>query len=199
MEPECRAARRRARANAPETIRRRLSRYVPGVDEDTVEIRPAAIEDLHQLNDLYNHYVLHSQATFDIRPVTMAERVEWFRHYRETGRHRVLVAVAGARVLGYTSTSPYRPREAYETTVETTVYLDPDATGKQLGTRLYAELFRAVEGEDLHRAIAGVALPNDASVALHRRFGFIQVARFTEQGRKFGRYWDVVYLEKPLS
>jgi phosphinothricin acetyltransferase len=168
------------------------------VDEDPVEIRPAAIEDLHQLNDLYNHYVLHSHVTFDVRPVTMAERVEWFRHYREAGRHRVLVAMAGARVLGFASTSPYRPREAYETSVETTVYLAPDATGMRLGSRLYAELFRAIEGEDLHRAIGGVALPNEASVALHRRFGFTQVAHFTEQGRKFGRYWDVVYFEKPL-
>jgi phosphinothricin acetyltransferase len=168
------------------------------VDEDPVEIRPAAIEDLQQLNELYNHYVRGSHVTFDVRPVTMAERVEWFRHYRETGRHRVLVAVAGARVLGYASTSPYRLREAYETSVETTVYLAPDATGRQLGTRLYAELFRAIEGEDLHRAIGGVALPNEASVALHRRFGFTPVAHFSEQGRKFGRYWDVVYFEKPL-
>jgi phosphinothricin acetyltransferase len=163
-----------------------------------VEIRPAATEDLHQLNDLYNHYVLHSHVTFDVRPVTMAERVEWFRHYGETGRHRVLVATAGARVLGFASTSPYRPRKAYETSVETTVYLAPDATGMRLGSRLYAELFRAIEGEDLHRAIGGVALPNEASVALHHRFGFTQVAHFTEQGRKFGRYWDVVYFEKPL-
>src|SRR5437016_3301448 len=170
----------------------------PMVDEDPVEIRSAAAEDLHQLNDLYNHYVLHSHVTFDVRPVTMAERVEWFRHYRETGRHRVLVAVAGARVLGFASTSPYQPRGAYETSVATTVYLAPDATGMRLGSRLYAGLFRAIEGEDLHRAIGGVALPNEASVARHRSFGFTQVAHFTEQGRKFGKYWDVVYFEKPL-
>ncbi len=163
-----------------------------------MEIRPAATEDLDQLNDLYNHYVLHSHVTFDIRPLTMAERVEWFRHYGETGRHRILVAVTGTQLLGFASTSPYRPREAYETTVETTVYLAPDAIGRRLGSRLYAELFRAVDGEDLHRAIGGVALPNEASVALHRRFGFTQAGRFSEQGRKFGRYWDVVYFEKPL-
>jgi phosphinothricin acetyltransferase len=166
--------------------------------EEPMEIRPAAAEDLHQINDLYNHYVLHSHSTFDVRPITMAERVEWFRHYRETGRHRVLVAVAGARVLGFASSSSYRPRAAYDTSVETTVYLVPDATGMGLGSRLYAELFRAIAGEDLHRAIGGVALPNDASVALHQRFGFTQVAHFTEQGRKFGKYWDVVYLEKAL-
>jgi phosphinothricin acetyltransferase len=166
--------------------------------EDPVEIRPAAIEDLHQLNDLYNHYVLHSHATFDVSPITMAERVEWFRHYREAGRHRILVAAANDRVLGFATSSPYRPREAYETSVETTVYVAPDTTGRGLGGLLYAELFRVIEGEDLHRAIGGIALPNDPSVALHRRFGFTQVAHFTEQGRKFGRYWDVVYFEKRL-
>ncbi|HEX6476514.1 MAG TPA: GNAT family N-acetyltransferase [Acidimicrobiales bacterium] len=168
------------------------------MDEEPLEIRPAAPEDLHQLNDLYNHYVAHSHATFDIRPVTMAERVEWFRHYRETGRHRVLVAVAGASVLGYASASPYRRREAYDTSVETTVYLAPAATGRRIGRRLYTELFRAIEGEDLHRAIAGVALPNEASVTLHERFGFSKVGHFSEQGRKFGRYWDVAYFERPL-
>jgi phosphinothricin acetyltransferase len=168
------------------------------VDEDPVEIRPAAIEDLPQLNDLYNHYVLHSHATFDINPITLAERVEWFRHYGETGRHRVLVAAAEDRVVGFASTSPYRPRGAYETSVETTVYLAPETTGRRLGSRLYAELVRVIEGEDLHRAIGGIALPNDASVALHQRFGFVQVAHFTEQGRKFGRYWDVAYFERPL-
>ena len=67
-----------------------------------------------------------------------------------------------------------------------------------VGSSLYAELFDALRDQDLHRAIAGIALPNPASVALHGRFGFTQVARFTEQGRKFGRYWDVAWFERAL-
>jgi len=72
-------------------------------------------------------------------------------------------------------------------------------TGRGIGTALYRPLFEAIAGEDLHRAYAGVALPNDGSLALHRRFGFEPVAHFTEQGRKFGRLWDVVFLERPLG
>jgi len=74
-----------------------------------------------------------------------------------------------------------------------------ETVGKGAGSKLYAELFRALEAEDLHRAYAGIALPNPASIALHERFGFKRVAHFTEQGRKFGRYWDVDWYEKPLG
>ena len=173
-------------------------RYGPTVDDDPVEIRPAATEDLHQLNELYNHYVLYSHVTFDVRPVTMAERVEWFRHYRETGPHRVLVAVAGSEVLGFASSSPDRPREAYETSVETTVYL-AEGLGKQgLGSRLYEELFRRLKGQGIHAAIGGIALPNYASVALHEKFGMRKVAHFEQVGFKFGKWVDVAYWERIL-
>ena len=83
--------------------------------------------------------------------------------------------------------------------METSVYLAPGATGKGTGGTLYAELFKAIEGEDVHRAYAGIALPNPASIALHEKFGFKRVALFTEHGRKFGRYWDVAWYEKPLG
>ena len=71
--------------------------------------------------------------------------------------------------------------------------------GRGAGSKLYTELFRSLENEDVHRAYAGVSLPNPASIALHERFGFKRVAHFTEQGRKFGRYWDVAWYEKPLG
>jgi phosphinothricin acetyltransferase len=83
--------------------------------------------------------------------------------------------------------------------VETSVYLAPDAVGRGAGTRLYEKLFKALEGEDVHRAYAGIALPNPASVGLHERFGFKRAGHFTEQGRKFGRYWDVAWYEKALG
>jgi phosphinothricin acetyltransferase len=83
--------------------------------------------------------------------------------------------------------------------VETSVYIAPDAVGRGAGTRLYEELFRSIEHEDVHRALAGIALPNPASIALHERFGFKRVALFTEQGRKFERFWDVAWFEKPLE
>jgi len=166
---------------------------------DSFEIRPGAARDLEGLNDLYNHYVRETHITFDIEPLTMAERRDWFRHYGRSGRHRLLVAVRGAHVLGYATSSPWRPKQAYETSVETTIYLRPEEAGHGLGTRLYGALFDALATEDVHRAYAGIAIPNPASVALHEKLGFTQVAYYTEQGRKFGRYWDVAWFEKPLA
>lgn len=161
-------------------------------------MRPAVVGDLEQLNAIYNHYVLETHYTFDLEPMNAEARSEWFSHYDTTGRHRLLVAVAGDSVVGYASSGRWRSREAYLTSIETSVYLAPDAVGRGAGTKLYDALFKALEGEDVHRAYAGIALPNPASVALHERFGFKRVAHFTEQGRKFDKYWDVAWFEKPL-
>ena len=83
--------------------------------------------------------------------------------------------------------------------METSAYLAPELVGKGAGSRLYKALFDSLEGEDVHRAYGGIALPNPASIALHEKFGFKRVALFTEQGRKFGRYWDVAWYEKALN
>ncbi|MCA1832090.1 MAG: N-acetyltransferase family protein [Actinomycetota bacterium] len=164
----------------------------------SIEIRAATRSDLPGLNEIYNHYVLNTHMTFDVEPITSDARSEWFSHYDTTGRYRIFVAVEEGLVKGYASSSRWRPRQAYETSVETSVYLAPADVGLGLGPRLYEGLFRALEGEDVHRAYAGIALPNEASIALHERFGFRQVAHFTEQGRKFGRFWDVAWFEKSL-
>lgn len=164
-----------------------------------VEVRPAAADDLSAINDIYNQYVVEAHYTFDLEPMSMDARREWFTHYGETGRHRLLVAVSDGRVSGYACSSRFRPKPAYETSVETSVYLAPDAIGRGAGARLYEKLFKTLDGEDVHRAYAGIAVPNPASIGLHERFGFKRVGHFTEQGRKFGRYWDVAWYEKPLG
>ncbi|MFN2589723.1 MAG: N-acetyltransferase family protein [Actinomycetota bacterium] len=81
---------------------------------------------------------------------------------------------------------------------QTSVYVRPDAIGRGVGRRLYSALFDALENEPLHRAFAGVALPNEPSLRMHRSFGFRQIGTFTEVGWKLGRYWDVTWLEKAL-
>src|SRR5206468_12363985 len=105
----------------------------------------------------------------------------------------------GDRVIGYASSSPVRPRRAYETSIETTCYVAHDALGRGIGSELYAALFDAIAGEDLHRAYAGITMPTPASAALHVRFGFRRAGLYTQQGRKFDRYWDVAWFEKPLG
>jgi phosphinothricin acetyltransferase len=163
------------------------------MSDGKLAVRPAETGDLEAINDIYNHYVKETHVTFDIEPITFEARQEWFSHYATAGRHRLLVAISAGSVIGYATSSRFRPKIGYETSVETSIYLAPQATGKGAGSMLYTQLFRALEGLDVHRAYAGIALPNPASIALHERFGFIKVAHFTEQGRKFGRF------EKPLG
>jgi phosphinothricin acetyltransferase len=164
-----------------------------------VQVRPAAEKDLEAINDIYNHYVVESHFTFDLEPVEMEVRREWFSHYGTSGRYRLFVALDDEQMVGYASSSRFRPKPGYETSVETSIYLAPDAIGKGAGSKLYETLFKSLEGEDLHRAYAGIALPNPPSIELHERFGFKRVAHYTEQGRKYGRYWDVAWFEKPLG
>ena len=171
----------------------------PGIKAADATIRSALESDLEKINDLYNEYVRDTHVTFDLEPVAMAKRREWFSdHGGSDGRYRLLVAVVGTELIGYASSSRFRPKPGYDTSVETSIYLAPEATGIGIGTRLYQALFESLGGQDIHRAYAGIALPNPASIALHERFGFKRVAMFTEQGRKFGRYWDVAWFEKDL-
>jgi phosphinothricin acetyltransferase len=161
-----------------------------------LEVREAEERDLEPLNELYNHYVRTSPCTFDIEPISMDARRKWFEQLG--GRYRLVVGTEGPRLLGYAYSGPLRERRAYETSVATTIYVAHGQHGKGIGTTLYSALFDVIADEDLHRAYAGITMPNATSVALHERFGFIQVAYFTEQGRKFDKYWDVAWYEKAL-
>ncbi len=163
------------------------------------DVRCAVVSDLPALTEIYNHYVVNTPATFDIDPFTVEARRDWFDHYRDCGRHRLLVAVDGDSIVGYASSSRFRVKPAYDTSVEVTVYLHPEATGRGIGSALYARLFDELHGEEVHRAYAGIALPNDASVALHRKFGFVEMGTMTEVGRKFGEWWDVLWMERSLA
>ena len=163
-----------------------------------VSVRPGRIEDLPALTDIYNHYVVNTHFTFDLEPFTVEQRAEWFSHYGETGRHRLLVALDGEDVVGYASSGRFRDKPAYAPSVETTIYCRPGVTGRGTGRVLYAALFDALVDEDVHKAFAGVALPNDASLAFHRAFGFRDLGTFHEVGRKFDKWWDVLWLERDL-
>jgi phosphinothricin acetyltransferase len=165
-----------------------------------VTVRAATLNDLPALTDLYNHYIVHTSITFDVRPHEPHERRRWFDEHAGTGRHRLLVADdEGGRVVGYASTGRWRPKAAYDTTVESSVYCRAGATGQGIGTRLYEALFAAIADDDVHRIVAGVTLPNPASLALHEHFGFSLVGEFTEVGHKFGRYWNVAWFQRPAG
>ncbi|RZU15160.1 GNAT family N-acetyltransferase [Streptomyces sp. BK239] len=169
-------------------------------DRTEVQVRPGVEADLEALTELYNHYVRETPITFDTVAFTVEERRPWLLSHPEDGPYRLMVAVdAGSQeILGYATSSPHRPKAAYSTSVEVTVYVAAGAGRRGVGTLLYEALFEALAGEDLHRAYAGIALPNEASTRLHERFGFRYIGTYREIGRKFGRYWDVAWYEKEL-
>jgi phosphinothricin acetyltransferase len=166
-----------------------------------VQVRPGVEGDLEALTALYNHYVRETAITFDTAIFTPEERRPWLLSHPEDGPYRLMVATAAdsQEILGYATSSPFRAKPAYATSVETTVYVAPDAGRRGVGTLLYKALFEALSGEDLHRAYAGIAQPNEASARLHERFDFRYVGTYREVGRKFGRYWDVAWYEKDLD
>src|SRR5258708_14329203 len=100
-----------------------------------VEIGPATTGDLSAVNDVSNQYVADTHYTFDVEPMNMDARLEWFTHYASSGRYRVMVAVAGGVVVGYSSSSRFRPKPAYETSIETSVYLAPEPVGRSARAR----------------------------------------------------------------
>jgi phosphinothricin acetyltransferase len=169
-------------------------------------VRPATEDDLPALTDIYNHYVVTTPITFDLQPLTVDERRAWFVEHSRGGRHRLLVAtednvgnVGRGQAIGYASSSRFRSKAAYDTTVESSVYCRADIVGRGIGTALYRALFDLLKDEDINRIVAGVTLPNPASIALHERCGFRQVGALSSVGRKFDRYWDVAWFERPLS
>jgi len=162
----------------------------------SVLIVAASAADLEAISGIYDHYVRTSAISFDLEPPTTAWRREWFERFSDHGRHRLLVARDGGDVIGYAASVPYRPREAYGPSVETSVYVAPSHLGRGVGSALYGALLSELERQDVHRAYAGIAMPNPASVRLHERCGFRQAGYFTQQGRKFGRYWDVAWFER---
>ncbi len=165
----------------------------------TIAVRYAEERDLARLTEIYNHYVLTTPITFDLEPFTIEQRRDWLAKFARTGPRRLLVAEQEGVLLGYAGTTGFRDKRAYDTTVEMTVYCAAEATGRGVGTLLYTALFEALRGEDLRLAVAGITLPNEASIALHERFGFTLAGVMHEVGRKFDRYWDVAWYEKALG
>jgi phosphinothricin acetyltransferase len=160
-------------------------------------IRLATDADLGAINDIYNHYIRETAITFDIDEWDMARRAEWFASFADSGRHQLFVADDEGAVTGFAGTRPFRTKAAYETTTETTIYLVPGCERRGTGRALYTRLFEAMAAEDVHLLVAGITLPNAASVGLHEAMGFTCTGIFPQVGRKFGRYWDVAWFHRP--
>ena len=153
-----------------------------------LKVRETTIEDVRILAEIYNHYVLNTHTTFDMEPVSADSRLEWLSHYNQNPMHRLFVSTVNDEVIGYTSSSQFRPKYAYYRSVETTIYLLPDAFGNAWGTTLYQHLLDQLENSEVKKCYGIIALPNKASVALHVRLDYKEVGHLTEVGFKFNQF-----------
>ena len=153
--------------------------------------------DADALRAIYNIEVLESTVTFDLRPRSLAEQLAWIGEH--SGGHPAIVAVDGdGDVGGFASLSPYRPRPAYATTVEDSVYVRRDLRGQGVGRLLLGDLVQLARDHGFHSVVGRIVGDHDASIALHAACGFDQVGREREVGRKFKRWLDVVLMQKML-
>jgi phosphinothricin acetyltransferase len=152
-------------------------------------IRPATPTDADEICQIYNEYIRTSTITFEEEPLAPEEMAR--RIVEVTAAWPWLVYEEAGSILGYAYASQWQKRSAYRHSVESTVYLKASAQGQRIGRRLYEDLLHRLEKSGVHCVVAGIALPNERSVALHERVGFKKVAHFQEVGWKFERWIDV--------
>jgi len=163
----------------------------------SVATRFATVADLPAIDAIYNHYVLHSTCTYQTEPETADDRRAWFD--RHGPHHPVIVATRDSGVVGWGSLSPFHARCAYAHTVEDSVYVRDDMRRGGIGRTLLADLLQRAQAIGHHTVLASIDASQTASIALHRQFGFTDAAHLTEVGFKFGRWLDVVYLQRLLD
>ena len=161
-------------------------------------IRPARLDDLPALTEIYNHYVVHTAITFDLHPFAPDERRAWFEEHATNGRHRLLVAADGdGAIAGYATTSLAREGGVRHNGRGNRL-LPRERRGKRIRDRVVRRAVRCAGRRGCPLIVAGVTLPNPASLRLHERFGFVSVGVFRQVGRKFDTFWDVAWFERPL-
>jgi L-amino acid N-acyltransferase YncA len=152
-------------------------------------LRPVEPEDAGRIAAIYNYYVAETTITFDELPVQVAEFEARIRRHTKT--HPWLVAESDGEIVGYACATPWHERTAYRKSAETVVYLAKGHIGQGIGSKLYAALLQELKQQELHSALAVIALPNPESIGLVEKFGFSKVGDLKEIGRKFGQWVDV--------
>lgn len=164
-----------------------------------VRVRPATPADLPAVAAIYTHYTLRTTTTVNTEVRTPREWRDRLDDIVAGARHHLLVAEVDGTLAGFVETQRFRPKPAYDRSVELSVYVAPDRTRHGIGAALYDGLFARLRDDDtMHRAFAIIALPNDASVAFHERQGFTHRGTLTQAGYKFGAYLDIAYYECTL-
>lgn len=165
----------------------------PNTSTPNISIRAATVDDAAAIAAIYNHYIINTTVSFELEPVTAAEMQSRIADVVKADLPYLVAVDSNGTVAGYAYATKWRARVAYRFSVEVSVYLAPSATGAGLGSALYQQLFVMLKTRGIHAVIAGIALPNAASVALHQKFAMTQVAEFKQVGFKFEQWLDVGY------
>ncbi|HDQ44463.1 MAG TPA: N-acetyltransferase family protein [bacterium] len=152
-------------------------------------IRPAEIQDIPQITEIYNEAVLNTVATFDTEPRTLEDRKNWFLDHDES--HPVLVAAVEGNVVGWAALSRWSERAAYDASAELSVYIAPDFRNRRIGRALMESVIGAGRDAGLHTLISRISAGNEVSIYMHESMGFDKIGVMKEVGRKFGRWIDV--------
>ncbi len=166
------------------------------VSRPGVAVRLAGADDAEAIRSIYNLEVTESTVTFDLVPRTLADQHAWLAEH--DGVHPAVVAETGGEVVGFGSLAPYRSRPAYSTTVEDSVYVRRDRQGTGCGRAILSELVGLGTTHGFHAVMARIVGGHEASIGLHRACGFELVGVEREVGRKFGRWLDVVLMQRLL-
>lgn len=161
-----------------------------------MEIRVARAEDAEAMRAIYNVEVETSTVTFDLVPRSLAEQRAWLA--ARSGAHTALVAILDGEIVGFASLSPYKERPAYSTSVEDSVYVHRAHQGRGVGRALLGELMEAAQASGFHAVFARIVGGHEASISLHAAHGFELIGTEREVGRKFGKWLDVVVMERLL-
>ena len=191
LQPDRPTARRAgARTSAPSS----LKRVEPVAASGAIEVRLARAVDAEAIRTIYNAEVTGSTVTFDMVPRTLEEQLAWLASH--DGAHPAIVATGpSGRIVGFGSLSPYRPRPAYRTTVEDSVYVDRALRGAGVGRILLEELVSLAQLHGFHAVMARIVGGHETSIGLHRSCGFELVGIEREVGRKFGKWLDVALMQ----
>ena len=162
---------------------------------ENIFIRNIKDADIEAVNSLYNNYVRETPFTFDIEEKTLSQKKEWFKIFKKDSPFQCVVAYENDILIGFASSRPFRDKEAYESSIETSVYISEKYIGKGFGKLLMQDLLNKIDGYSINRAYAFITEPNNASERLHTLLGFKKIGVLNKVGKKFGKFWNVGIFE----
>lgn len=162
-------------------------------------IRDVCLDDAERLAEIYNYYIVNTHVLFDEKEISVDFMREKIRQVTEQEMPWLIAENDIGEVLGFACAKQWREKNAYRHTAELTIYLDPVIHKKGLGTKMFNELFKELKSRSFNMVISLITLPNEASIALHEKFGMEKVAHFGEMGYKFDRWIDIGYWQGKLS